>query len=63
MEGCQVGMAIMYQPALATVSSNKCSQMHVQIKHSLIYQQDLIHTLAGIFVYLMPAKVGIESCS
>ena len=25
------------QPALATVSSNTCTQMHVQIKHSLAY--------------------------
>ena len=37
---------IMHQPV--TVSSNVCSQMHVQIKHSLAHPQYLIHTLAGI---------------
>ena len=31
-----------------TVSSNTCSQMNVQIKHSLAHLQDLIPTLAGI---------------
>ena len=36
----------MYQPV--TVSSNMCSQMHVQIKHSLAHLQDLIPTLASI---------------
>ena len=39
-------VTIMHQPV--TVSSNICSQMHVQIKHSLVHPQDLIHTLAGI---------------
>ena len=39
-------VTIMHQPV--TVSSNTCSQMHVQIKHSLAHLQDLIPTLAGI---------------
>ena len=39
------------------VSSNTCSQMHVQIKHSLAHLQDLMPTLAGIITL---AKVGIE---
>ena len=30
-------MAIIHPPALATVSSNECGQMHVQTKHSLAY--------------------------
>ena len=30
-------MAIIHPPALATVSSNKCGQMHVQIKQTLAY--------------------------
>ena len=37
-------VAIIYQPALATVGSTICSQMHVQIMHSLAYLQDLITT-------------------
>ena len=38
-------VAIMHQ-------SGTCSQMHVQIKHSLAHLQDLIPTLAGIkYVY------------
>ena len=40
----------MYQ--LVTVSSNTCSQIHVQIKHSLTHLQDLIPTLAGVFTYI-----------
>ena len=37
---------IMHQPI--TVSSNTCSQMNLQIKHSLTHLQDLILTFAGI---------------
>ena len=37
---------IMHEPV--TVSSNVRDQMHVQIKHSLAYLQELILTLAGI---------------
>ena len=54
----------MDQPVLATVSSNTCSQIHVQIKHSLAYLQDLVPTLAGI-KYIRkhtPAEVSIKSC-
>ena len=39
-------VCIMHQLVLAAVSSNTCSQMCVQIKHT--YMQDVIHTLAGI---------------
>ena len=35
----------MHQPVTV---ANPCSQMHVQIKHSLAHLQDLIPTLAGI---------------
>ena len=35
-----------------TVSSNTCSQMYVQIKHSLAYLQDLTPTLAGVIIYI-----------
>ena len=28
-------------------------EMHVQIKHSLVYLQDLIPTLAGAFAYIL----------
>ena len=38
-------LSYMHQPE--TVSSNTCSQMYVQIKHSLAHLQDLIPTLAG----------------
>ena len=43
-------VTIMHQSV--TVSSNTCSQMHVQIQHSLAHLQDLIPTLAGIFAYI-----------
>ena len=44
----------MHQPALVSVGSNMCSQMHVQ---------DLIPTLVGAFdPYFIPAKVGINTC-
>ena len=39
-----------YSPAVATVSLTICSQMHVQIMNSLAYLQDLITTLASIYV-------------
>ena len=39
-------VTIMHQ--IITISSNTCSQMHVHIKHSLAYLQDLILTLAGV---------------
>ena len=35
---------------LVTVSLNTCSQMNVQMKHSLAHLQDLIPTLAGMYV-------------
>ena len=38
-------LSYMHQPE--TASSNTCSQMYVQIKHSLAHLQDLIPTLAG----------------
>ena len=35
----------------------------LQIKHSLVYLQDLIPTLISVFAsYFIPAKVGIKSC-
>ena len=43
----------MHQPV--TVSSNTCSQTHVQIEYSLAHLQDLIPTLAGkryIYIYI-----------
>ena len=44
----------MHQPV--TVSSNKCSQMHAQIKYALSHLQDLIPTLvdaiANMYVML-----------
>ena len=40
----------MHQPV--TVSSNTCSLMHVQIKHSIAHLQDLIPTLAGVIAYI-----------
>ena len=39
-------LTIMHQPV--AVSSNICSQMYVQIKHSLVHVQDLIPNLAGV---------------
>ena len=53
----------MYQPV--TVSLNTCSQMHVQIKHSLAHLQDFIFTLAGVFEYVFhtnSTKVRIKPC-
>ena len=53
-----------YVTVLDTVSSNICSLMHPQIKHSLSHLQDLIFTLAGVIAcFLVSVKVGIESCS
>ena len=40
----------MHQPV--TVISNTCSQMHVQMKHSLAHLQDLITTFAGVIAYI-----------
>ena len=57
-----------HQPILASciVNSNTCSQVHIQIKHSLLHLQDLISTLAGvlyiIYILYQPIKVGIKSC-
>ena len=49
----------MHQPVLATVSSNTCNQMHVQIKHSLAHLQNLISTFTGMFAYVFyQAKQG-----
>ena len=39
-------VAIMHQPVTVSSSMYSSSQMHVQIKHSLAYLQDLIPTLA-----------------
>ena len=39
-------VTIMHQPIID--SSNTCSQMHVQIQHSLAHLEDLSPTLAGI---------------
>ena len=36
-----------HHPVLVTVITQ--SQMHVQIKHSLVHLQDLISTFAGVF--------------
>ena len=41
-------LSYMQQPV--TVSLNTCSQMYVQIKHSLAHLQDLIPTLTDIIV-------------
>ena len=56
---------IIHQPV--TVSSNTCSQMEVQIKHSPACLQGLLPTLqlVGVFAYMfIPAKVEInyKSC-
>ena len=48
-------VTIMYQPV--TVSSNTCSQTHVQTKHSLAHLQDLTLSLAG-----KNDEVGIKFC-
>ena len=44
----QVAIQLVIAPALAPVSSNTCSKMHLQIKHSLAHLQDLISILADI---------------
>ena len=52
--GSQLGLVknsyvtIMHQLQPVTVSSNTCSQIHVQIKHSLAHPQYLIFILTGI---------------
>ena len=52
--GSQLGLVknscvtIMHQLQPVTVSSNTCSPIHVQIKHSLAHPQDLIFVLTGI---------------
>ena len=52
----------MHQPALATVSSNACSKMLVQIMHSIAYLHNLIPTLAGVFDYFIhTSKVWSKS--
>ena len=45
-------VAIIYQPALAAVSSTICSQVLVQTKHFVPYLQHLIPTI-GRCVYLL----------
>ena len=49
-----------------SISSNTCSQMHVQIKHFLAHLQDLIPTLACVIAYIiysqLPTKIEIKSC-
>ena len=47
----QLGIAIIHQPASVCVSLKMCSQMHVHIKHSVAYIQDIISTLAGVFAH------------
>ena len=42
-------VAIMHLPVIV---SQTCSQMHVQIKHSLAHLQDKIPTLAGVITYI-----------
>ena len=52
----------MHHPVLPAVYQ---SQMHVQIKHSLVHLQDLIPNLAGVFritIYFIPAIVRIKTC-
>ena len=44
----QLKIAIMHQLALAVVCLNICSQMHVQIKHSLAHLHSLFPTFTGI---------------
>ena len=41
-------IAVIHQPASASVGLNIHSQMHVQIMYSLSYLKDLITTLTGI---------------
>ena len=51
--GNQLDIAIIYQLALTTISSNTSSQMYVQIKHYLALLQDLIFTwLVYIYLYI-----------
>ena len=54
-------MTIIHQPTLAVVSSNICSQMHVQIHKafSIAYLQDFIPTLSDVF--LLVTMSSIES--
>ena len=40
-------VTVIHQAALVTISSNICSQMHVQIKYSISHLQDLIPTVAS----------------
>ena len=42
----------MHMSVLTTVSSNICSQMYVQIKHSLVHLQDLIPGIIYIHTYI-----------
>ena len=46
-------VTIMHQPVSATASSNACSQMYAQIKHSLAHLQDLIPTFAGVYICVL----------
>ena len=47
-------LASYHPPALATVGSTMCSQIHVQIMHSLAYLQDL---------HLVNLKTTVVICS
>ena len=54
----QLETAIIHQPALVTNSLNICSQIDLQLKHSL--EQDLIPSFTDLFCYFISAKVGIN---
>ena len=44
---CVCKYSIFHKPE--TVSSNTCSQMHAEIKDSLVHLQDLIPAMAGMY--------------
>ena len=46
----------MNQPELATLSSKICSQMHIQIMHSLAHLQDLIPTFGWYKIYISQSR-------
>ena len=54
-------LAIVYQPALATVSLTTYSQTHIQMIHALVYLQDFITTLAGVFAYIFYTNLRKQS--
>ena len=53
-----------YQVPLSCTIAQTCSQMHVQVKHSLAHLQDPFPILAAIiaYIYFIRTKVGIKSC-